>query len=90
MRQPRTYEVRVEEIDENLNGFISLNDIRLNDSDKKTTKRLHIPLDSEIIEGLNDLMLLISAFTYPEEDMSFCLYKGHSQKLTHEFFLSAL
>lgn len=87
--QSKRYEVGFEEIDENLNGFISLNDIGHATGNKKTGKRLRIPLDTEITKGLDDLMILVSDFTFPEEDICFYLYDAYSKELTHIFLLSA-
>lgn len=50
--------------------------VSLNIATKRTpNKRMRIPLDFDVIFGMDDILKLIAAFTYPEDDVTFYLYR---------------
>ena len=78
------YNVNFEDVDENMACTIILPEIK---NGKKTKSFISIPLDLDIIEGMDDLMKLVAAFTYPRDDIYFRVYQRKPKKLTHEYFL---
>ena len=80
--QKRPHKVIFQDIDSNLNGFLCFYDV------DRRKKKIYIPLDTGIVERLDDVMMLISAFTYPNQNMKFLIYDANKKFLTHEFLLS--
>ena len=44
-----------------------------------------IPLDFEVLKGLDDLLMMVAAFAYPETDTTFFVYNKKSDKPQYSF-----
>lgn len=54
-------------------------------SEDEVSPAIKIPLDFDVLDGLDDVLLLIAAFVCPDADVTFFAYNETSDKPVHAF-----
>lgn len=54
-------------------------------SENGVSPAIKIPLDFEVLKGLDDLLMMVAAFAYPETDTTFFVYNKKSDKPQYSF-----